>query len=281
MEKSREAELTRISRELIYLQANLKKKQKKVETVMREKDQELERKDLEIEGLKRRIDDLSSSSTTLAAVIPLPPSPGGLETPGTTSSSSSSSGEDEDQQPSPSRRVPKFSIRPKKSPGKFVLPPPLPPPKVSTRYRRRLNNNNSGNWNNSGSWNAADDAFIGTPRKCNDCTLVDVHDAETDETSSLITNDEGFSSCQDEPVIPKSFETFVAENGITFTPSVAVSNRHRTVMKPSDVKSRSRLNREFVSAGKEDITVVEEHEVSVVSETGKVKSITRWTGPFV
>ena len=78
MEKSRETELTRISRELIYLQSNLQKKQKKLKSVLAEKDAEIAARDRKIEELTRRL---------LERQLPLPPtipSPAksGLETPG-------------------------------------------------------------------------------------------------------------------------------------------------------------------------------------------------------
>ena len=132
------------------------------------------------------------------------------------------------------------------------------------------------------------------------------------ETASLLTNDEGFGSeCGSHEDQPKPFEAFLSENGLdqltvaasnddlesdldaftgaATTPS-ATSTNHRTMLKPSDVKSRS-SNRKSCPTGssrrqspfgrsKSDLSIVEEHEVSV-NEGGKVKKITHWTVPFV
>ena len=56
------------------------------------------------------------------------------------------------------------------------------------------------------------------------------------------------------------------------------STNHRTMLKPSDVKHRS--NRRGGAKTNSELSIVEEHEVSVV-EGGKVKQMTRWTVPFV
>ena len=133
------------------------------------------------------------------------------------------------------------------------------------------------------------------------------------ETASLLTNDEGFGSeCggSNEEQQPKPFEAFLSENGLdqltvasnndlennldamtgaATTPS-ATSTNHRTMLKPSDVKSRS-SNRKSCPTGssrrqspfgrsRSELSIVEEHEVSV-NEAGRVKKITHWTVPFV
>ena len=142
MDKSREAELTRISRELIYLQSNLQKKQKKLKQVLREKDAEIVARDRKIEELTKRLE-------RQLPLPPLSPAKSGLETPASTATSSSSSSEEDNSY----GRVPKFEIKPlRKSPkskrgpapddgdAKIMLPPPLPPPRPPTnaRFRRRL-----------------------------------------------------------------------------------------------------------------------------------------------
>ena len=106
------------------------------------------------------------------------------------------------------------------------------------------------------------------------------------ETASLLTNDEGFSSefSNNEEILPKPFEAFLSENGLdqltVSTPSVTSTN-HRTMLKPSDVKSRSNSSRKQGGAktANSDLSIVEEHEVSV--EGGKIKKITHWTVPYV
>ena len=155
MEKSRETELTRISRELIYLQSNLQKKQKKLKSVLVEKDAEIAARDSKIEELTRRL---------LERQLPMPPgadhllpcvvTKSGLETPESTASSSSSSEEDSGR-----GCVPKFEIKPlrRSSPSrqKIMLPPPLPPPRQSNgRLRRRLPPSRG---------HGADEAFLCTP----------------------------------------------------------------------------------------------------------------------
>ena len=158
MEKSRETELTRISRELIYLQSNLQKKQKKLKSVLGEKDAEIAARDSKIEELTRRL---------LERQLPMPPgadhllpcvTKSGLETPESTASSSSSSSSEED---SGRGRVPKFEIKPLRRPSspsrqKIMLPPPLPPPRPSHngRLRRRLPPSRG---------HGADEAFLCTP----------------------------------------------------------------------------------------------------------------------
>ena len=155
MEKSRETELTRISRELIYLQSNLQKKQKKLKSVLNEKDAEIAARDRKIEELTRRL---------LERQLPMPPggdqllpcvTKSGLETPESTASSSSS------EEDSGRGCVPKFEIKPplrRSSPSrqKIMLPPPLPPPRPSHngRLRRRLPPSRG---------HGADEAFICTP----------------------------------------------------------------------------------------------------------------------
>ena len=64
MEKSRETELTRISRELIYLQSNLQKKQKKLKSVLVEKDAEIAARDSKIEELTRRLLERQGPNST-------------------------------------------------------------------------------------------------------------------------------------------------------------------------------------------------------------------------
>ena len=138
------------------------------------------------------------------------------------------------------------------------------------------------------------------------------NDGDVSETASLLTNDEGFGSeCgnhEEQQFLPKPFEAFLSENGLdqltvatttagekgldqlteescldqltgaATTPS-ATSTNHRTMLKPSDVKSRS--NRKSAKTKTDsDLSIVEEHEVSV-NEGGKVKKITHWTVPFV
>ena len=130
-------------------------------------------------------------------------------------------------------------------------------------------------------------------------------DGDVSETASLLTNDEGFGSeCgsheEQQPIMPKHLEAFLSENGLdqlTVAPTLddlndltssdldaltgaattpsATSTNHRTMLKPSDVKSRSNRNKT-----KSDLSIVEEHEVSV-NEAGRVKKITHWTVPFV
>ena len=157
MEKSRETELTRISRELIYLQSNLQKKQKKLKSVLSEKDAEIAARDRKIEELTSRLLERQH--------LPMPPggdqlllpcvTKSGLETPESTASSSSSSEEDSGR-----GCVPKFEIKPlrRSSPSrqKIMLPPPLPPPRPSHngRLRRRLPPSRG---------HGADEAFLCTP----------------------------------------------------------------------------------------------------------------------
>ena len=141
------------------------------------------------------------------------------------------------------------------------------------------------------------------------------NDGDVSETASLLTNDEGFGSeCGgNHEEQPKPFEAFLSENGLdqltvasnndlesnldaftgaATTPS-ATSTNHRTMLKPSDVKSRSSSNRKGCcpttgssrrqspfGRSKSDLSIVEEHEVSV-NEAGRVKKITHWTVPFV
>ena len=141
------------------------------------------------------------------------------------------------------------------------------------------------------------------------------NDGDVSETASLLTNDEGFGSeCgnhEEQQFLPKPFEAFLSENGLdqltvattsagendldqltdescldqltgaATTPS-ATSTNHRTMLKPSDVKSRSNSSRKQGGAktANSDLSIVEEHEVSV-NEGGKVKKITHWTVPFV
>ena len=137
------------------------------------------------------------------------------------------------------------------------------------------------------------------------------NDGDVSETASLLTNDEGFGSeCgnhEEQQFLPKPFEAFLSENGLdqltvantaarenglghlsescldqltgaATTPSVTSTN-HRTMLKPSDVKSRSNRKSCAVKA-KSNLSIVEEHEVSV-NEAGRVKKITHWTVPFV
>jgi hypothetical protein len=273
MEKSRDVELTSIARELIYLQANLRKKQKKLAAVMKDKDAEIAERDQEIESLRSELRESANLATN--ARLPLPPSPiksSGLETPASSSSSSTSGDE---ISPCSFSRVPRFVIRPKKSPSaaarkldlhdaNILLPPPLPPPRSLSRFRRRLPPVRG---------HGPDEAFMCTP-------------GDSEETASLLTNDEGFSSCQ-EAEVPKPFECFLTENGldqkcVAITPSVSTTN-HRTMLKPSDVKSRSKSSSHRLkpNVSNSDLTVLEEHEVSVAAEEGKVKTVTHWTGPFV
>ena len=132
------------------------------------------------------------------------------------------------------------------------------------------------------------------------------NDGDVSETASLLTNDEGFGSeCgshEEQQIIPKPFEAFLSENGLdqltvasndleltssdldaltgaATTPS-ATSTNHRTMLKPSDVKSRSSNRKSCTVKAKSDLSIVEEHEVSV-NEAGRVKKITHWTVPFV
>ena len=157
MEKSRETELTRISRELIYLQSNLQKKQKKLKSVLVEKDAEIAARDSKIEELTRRLLERQRQQ------LPMPPSPAaaaksGLETPESTNSSSSSSSEEDSG--GSGGRVPKFEIKPLRRPSSpklsIMLPPPLPPPRPpnSGRFRRRLPPSRG---------HGADEAFLCTP----------------------------------------------------------------------------------------------------------------------
>ncbi len=273
MEKFREQELSRISRELLYLQANLQKKQKALNKVLKDKDAEIARQAEEIESLRKE---------QISARIPLPPSPAksGLETPASTSSSS------DEGTPKRKSAVPKFCIKPKKSPARclldmddaqVLLPPPLPPPRVNTRFRRKMPPFRG---------HPADEAFLCTPIAEAVSTVADdeITSKDDSETASLVTNDEGFSSCQEEA--PKHFEHFLAENGLNQgllqqartieTPSASVTNRHNTCQKPSDVK-----NRRYLRPKSSELTVLEEHEVTVDGADGKVKTVTHWTGPFV
>ena len=141
MERTRETELRNLGRELIYLQSNLQKKQKKLARDMAEKDAQIAARDKKIEELTQRLEEK----------LPMPPTKSGLETPESTNSSSSSSEDD-------ICKVPKFEIKPplRSKRADIMLPPPLPPPRPSAagRFRRRQPPSRG---------HGADEAFICTP----------------------------------------------------------------------------------------------------------------------
>ena len=141
MERSRETELRNLGRELIYLQSNLQKKQKKLARDMAEKDAQIAARDKKIEELTKRLN---------AEKLPMPPTKSGLETPESTNSSSSSSEDD-------ICKVPKFEIKPPLRSKKqdIMLPPPLPPPRPSAGRSKRRQPPSRGH--------GADEAFICTP----------------------------------------------------------------------------------------------------------------------